>query len=98
MNQLENKYGWGCKDNHVDKQALAIQIEQLEINSSLSPAEVLRYVAKLVKNLQHCFTDRGGDEPRTLAKDQRRWKPITMGKDIRGMRVIAHDWTRRSRS
>lgn len=51
MNQLENKYGWGCKDNHVDKQALSIQIEQLEINSSLSPTEVLRYVAKLVKNL-----------------------------------------------
>jgi hypothetical protein len=51
MNQLENKYGWRCKDNHVDKQALAIQIEQLEINSSLSPTEVLRYVAKLVKNL-----------------------------------------------
>ena len=51
MNQLEPKYGWGCKDNHVDKQALAIQIEQLEIDSSMSTAEVLTYVAKLVKRL-----------------------------------------------
>ena len=51
MNQLETKYGWGCKDNHVDKQALAIQIEQLEIDNSLSTAEVLTYVAKLVKRL-----------------------------------------------
>jgi len=51
MNQLETKYGWGCKDNHVDKQALAIQIEQLEIDSSLSATEILTYVAKLVKRL-----------------------------------------------
>jgi hypothetical protein len=51
MNQLEPKFGWGCKDNHVDKQALATQIEQLEIDISLSPTEVLAYVAKLVKRL-----------------------------------------------
>ena len=51
MNQLESKYGWGCKDNHVDKQALATQIEQIEIDISLSPTEVLAYVAKLVKQL-----------------------------------------------
>ena len=51
MNQLEPKFGWGCKDNHVDKQALATQIEQLEIDISLSPTEVLAYVAKLVKKM-----------------------------------------------
>ena len=59
MNQLETKYGWGCKDNHVDKQALAIQIEQLEIDSSMSTAEVLTYVAKLVKRLQYSFYRQG---------------------------------------
>jgi len=51
MNQLETNCGQGCEDNHVDKQALAIQIEQLEIDSSLSAAEILTYVAKLVKRL-----------------------------------------------
>ena len=51
MNELEPKYGWGCANNHVDKKALAIQIAELEIDSSWSPAEVILYVAKLVKQL-----------------------------------------------
>jgi hypothetical protein len=51
VNELEPKYGWGCADNHVDKQALAVQIAELEINSSWSTAEVIEYIAKLVKEL-----------------------------------------------
>ena len=51
MNELEPKYGWGCADNHVDKQALAVQIAELEINSSWSPTEVVAYIVKLIKQL-----------------------------------------------
>ena len=51
MNELEPKYGWGCTNNHVDKQALAIQIAELEIDSSWRTSEVIAYIAKLVKEL-----------------------------------------------
>ena len=51
MNELEPKYGWGCTDNHVDKKALAIQIAELEVDSSWRPSEVVAYIAKLVKQL-----------------------------------------------
>jgi hypothetical protein len=51
MNELEPKYGWGCFDNHVDKKVLAIQIAELEVDSSWRPSEVIAYIAKLVKEL-----------------------------------------------
>ena len=51
MNELEPKYGWGCADNHIYNQALAVQIAELEINNSWSTAEVIAYIAKLVKEL-----------------------------------------------
>lgn len=51
MNELEPKYGWGCNSDHVNKQALSIQIAELEVDSSWRPSEVISYVAKLVKEL-----------------------------------------------
>ena len=51
VNELEPKYGWGCAENHVDKKALAIQIAELEIDSSWRTSEVIAYIAKLVKEL-----------------------------------------------
>jgi hypothetical protein len=48
---LEPKFGWGCKTEHVDKEAIAVQIEQLEIDSSWIPSEVTRYIAKLLRSL-----------------------------------------------
>jgi hypothetical protein len=44
---LETKYGWG----HAQfKKDLADDIEELKIDPSWRPDEVLRYVAKLVRN------------------------------------------------
>lgn len=44
---LETKFGWG----HAQfKKDLADDIEALKIDSSWRPDEVLRYVAKLVRN------------------------------------------------
>ena len=45
---LEPKYGWGHEDF---KKQLATQIEQLEIDYSWTPKEVLRYVARLIREL-----------------------------------------------
>lgn len=45
---LEPKYGWGHEDF---KKQLANQIEQLEIDYSWTPKEVLRYVARLIREL-----------------------------------------------
>lgn len=48
---LEPKFGWGHEEKmKAQKEALAIQIEQLEIDTSWRPSEVLRYVAKLIRN------------------------------------------------
>ena len=45
--RLEPKFGWG----HAQfKKDLANNIEALKIDSSWKPNEVLRYVAKLVRN------------------------------------------------
>jgi hypothetical protein len=45
--RLEPKFGWG----HAQfKKDLANDIEALKIDSSWKPNEVLRYVAKLVRN------------------------------------------------
>ena len=45
---LEPKYGWGHEDF---KKQLATQIEQLEIDYSWTPKEVLRYVARLIREI-----------------------------------------------
>jgi hypothetical protein len=48
---LEPKFGWGHEEALRNyKEALAVQIEQLEIAPEWRPDEVLRYVAKLVRN------------------------------------------------
>jgi hypothetical protein len=49
--ESRSQCGWGCTDNHVDKKALAIQIAELEVDSSWRPSEVIAYIAKLVKEL-----------------------------------------------
>ena len=50
---LEPKFGWGHEEALRNyKEALAVQIEQLEIAPEWRPDEVLRYVAKLVRNTQ----------------------------------------------
>lgn len=49
--RLEPKFGWGHEEKmKVQKEALAVQIEQLEIDTSWKPNEVLRYVAKLIRD------------------------------------------------
>ena len=48
---LEPKFGWGHEEAMRNyKEALAVQIEQLEIDPSWRPNEVVRYVARLVRN------------------------------------------------
>ena len=48
---LEPKYGWGHEEAMLKyKEALAVQIEQLEISPEWRPNEVIRYIAKLVRN------------------------------------------------
>ena len=48
---LEPKFGWGHEEAMRNyKEALAVQIEQLEISPDWRPNEVVRYVAKLVRN------------------------------------------------
>jgi len=48
---LETKYGWGHQEAMRNyKEALAVQIEQLEIAPEWRPNEVVRYIAKLVRN------------------------------------------------
>lgn len=50
---LEPKFGWGHKNAiKAQKEALAVQIEQLEIDTNWRPDEVLRYVAKLIRDSQ----------------------------------------------
>jgi hypothetical protein len=45
--KLEPKFGWG----HAQfKRDLADEIEALQIDSSWRPNEVIRYIAKLVRN------------------------------------------------
>jgi hypothetical protein len=49
---LEPKYGWGHEEamrNQIE--AMAVQIEQLEIDPSWRPSEVTRYIAKLLRSL-----------------------------------------------
>lgn len=48
---LDPKFGWGHEEAMRNyKEALAVQIEQLEIDPSWRPNEVVRYVARLVRN------------------------------------------------
>jgi hypothetical protein len=49
---LEPKFGWGHEEAlRNQKEAIAVQIEQIEVDSSWRPNEVLRYVARLIRNL-----------------------------------------------
>jgi len=49
---LEPKFGWGHEEAlRNQKEAIAIQVEQIEVDSSWRPNEVLRYVARLIRNL-----------------------------------------------
>jgi hypothetical protein len=47
---LEPKFGWGCKDNHLDKEVIAQTIEQLEVDPSWRPNEVIRYISKIIRS------------------------------------------------
>lgn len=47
---LEPKFGWGCKDSHLDKKDIAAKIEQLEVDSSWRPNEVIRYIVRLIRS------------------------------------------------
>jgi predicted RNase H-like HicB family nuclease len=49
---LEPKFGWGHEEAlRNQKEAIAVQVEQLEVDSSWRPNEVIRYVARLIRNL-----------------------------------------------
>jgi|LauGreDrversion4_2_1035121.scaffolds.fasta_scaffold01831_11 hypothetical protein len=49
---LEPKFGWGHEEElKKQKEAIATQVEQLEIDPSWRPNEVIRYVARLIRNL-----------------------------------------------
>jgi hypothetical protein len=50
---LEPKFGWGHEEAlRNQKEAIAVQIEHLEIDSSWRPNEVVRYIARLVRELK----------------------------------------------
>ena len=47
---LEPKFGWGHEEAMRNyKEALAVQIEQLEISPDWRPNEVVRYIARLIR-------------------------------------------------
>jgi len=49
---LEPKFGWGHEEAlRNQKEAIAVQVEQLEVDSSWRPNEVIRYIARLIRNL-----------------------------------------------
>jgi len=49
---LKPKFGWGHEEAlRNQKEAIAVQVEQLEVDSSWRPNEVIRYVARLIRNL-----------------------------------------------
>ena len=49
---LEPKFGWGHDEAlRNQKEAIATQVEQIEVDPSWRPNEVLRYVARLIRNL-----------------------------------------------
>ena len=49
---LEPKFGWGHEEVlRNQKEAIAVQIEQLEIDPSWRPNEVIRYIARLIRSL-----------------------------------------------
>jgi hypothetical protein len=49
---LEPKFGWGHEEALSNqKEAIAVQIEQLEIDPSWRPNEVVRYIARLIRSL-----------------------------------------------
>ncbi len=48
-NKLEPKFGWGCSEHHLDREAVVSAVEKLEYDSSWRPYEVVRNIAELLK-------------------------------------------------
>jgi len=48
-NNLEPKFGWGCKEHHIDREAVANAVEKLEFDSSWRPYEVVRFISLFLK-------------------------------------------------
>jgi hypothetical protein len=49
---LEPKFGGGHEEALSNqKEAIAVQVEQLEIDPSWRPNEVIRYIARLIRSL-----------------------------------------------
>lgn len=48
-NKLEPKFGWGCKEHHLDREAIVAAVQELKYDSSWRPHEVVRNIAELLK-------------------------------------------------